>query len=67
MFYLFHLLKGKILLSLFAIEGFTFNELYFITHGFWKSNTKAKQSVEASELFICCFVFGFVWVFFNGI
>jgi len=51
MFYLFCVVKGNILLGWFAVGGFIFNELYLVTPNFWKGNTKAKQSVEASEFF----------------
>lgn len=42
MLYLFHVVKGNILLGLFAVGGFIFNDLYLVTPKFWKGNTKAK-------------------------
>lgn len=58
-FYLFHVVKGSILLGLFAIGGFIFNEFYLITPKFWKGSTKAKQPVEASDFIL--FFFNVKW------
>lgn len=51
------MVKGSILLGLFAIGSFIFNELYLVTPKFWKGSTNAKHSVKASK----------VWIFFLNV